>query len=70
MNLRCTKTQEPIIMKKAITILLALFTTALLFTGCGSLSGKGQEQSFKVYSFSGENDTYQLQLKMTEITTK
>lgn len=43
-------------MKKAIIVLLALFTTALLFTGCGSLSGKGQEQSFKVYSFSGEND--------------
>ncbi len=43
-------------MKKVTTILLALFGSALLFTGCGVSSESNQEQSLKVYSFSGENN--------------
>lgn len=43
-------------MKKMTTILLTLFVSALLFTGCGASSESSQEQPLKVYSFSGEND--------------
>lgn len=43
-------------MKKMTMILLAFSVSALLFIGCGVSSESNQEQSLKVYSFSGEND--------------
>lgn len=37
-------------------IILLLFVCAVLFAGCDVSSESDQEQSLKVYSFSGEND--------------
>lgn len=41
---------------KMMKKLLALYVSVLLFTGCGVSSENNQEQSLKVYSFSGENE--------------
>ena len=43
-------------MKKIIAIILSLLTCTVLLTGCGDFFMSNQEQSLKVYSFSGENE--------------
>lgn len=45
-------------MKKITTIMLSLFGCAILFVGCGVSLESNQEQSLKVYSFSGENNLF------------
>ena len=46
-------------MKKIATIILSLLVCTVLFTGCGnsSKSKSSQEQSLKVYSFSGNSES-------------
>ncbi len=44
-------------MKKIATIILSLLVCTVLFTGCGNSSKSSQEQSLKVYSFSGNNES-------------
>ena len=43
-------------MNKITMVLLVLLVSALPVTGCGISSESNQEQSLKVYSFSGEDD--------------
>ena len=44
-------------MKKIATIILSLLVCTVLFTGCGNSSKSSQEQSLKVYSFSGNSES-------------
>ena len=44
-------------MKKIATIILSLLVCTVLFTGCGNSSKSSQEQSLKVYSFSGDSES-------------
>ena len=43
-------------MKKIMAVMLSLIVCAALLTGCGALLENKEEQSLKVYSFSGENE--------------
>ena len=43
-------------MKKIMAVILSLLACMVLFMGCGTSSESNEEQSLKVYSFSGEND--------------
>ena len=43
-------------MKKIMAVMLSLFACSVLFTGCNNPSESYEEQSLKVYSFSGENE--------------
>lgn len=43
-------------MKKIMAVMLSLFACSVLFTGCNTSSESNEEQSLKVYSFSGENE--------------
>lgn len=44
-------------MKKIANVILSLLVCTVLFTGCGNSSKSSQEQSLKVYSFSGNNES-------------
>ena len=55
-------------MKKIMAVMLSLLACTVLLAGCNTSSESNEEQSLKVYSFSGEENTYQVQLKTTEIT--
>ena len=44
-------------MKRIIAIILSLLVCTVFFTGCGNSSKSSQEQSLKVYSFSGNSES-------------
>lgn len=44
------------IMKKIRAVMLSLFACTVLLTGCSTSTESNEEQSLKVYSFSGENE--------------
>jgi hypothetical protein len=43
-------------MKKIVVVMLSLLACMVLFAGCNIFSESNEEQSLKVYSFSGENE--------------
>lgn len=43
-------------MKKIMTVMLSLLACTVLLAGCNTSSESNEEQSLKVYSFSGENE--------------
>lgn len=43
-------------MKKIMAVMLSLLACTVLLTGCNTSSESNEEQSLKVYSFSGENE--------------
>lgn len=43
-------------MKKIMAVMLSLLAYTVLFTGCSPSHESNEEQSLKVYSFSGENE--------------
>ena len=45
-----------IIMKKIMAVMLSLLACTVLLAGCNTSSESNEEQSLKVYSFSGENE--------------
>lgn len=51
-----------------MTVMLPLLACTILLAGCNTSSENNEEQSLKVYSFSGEENTYQVRLETTEIT--
>ncbi len=55
-------------MKKIMAVVLWLLACTVLLAGSNTSYESNEEQPLKVYSFSGEENTYQVQLKTTEIT--
>lgn len=51
-----------------MAVVLLLLACTVLLAGSNTSSESNEEQPLKVYSFSGEENTYQVQLKTTEIT--
>ena len=43
-------------MKNIMAVMLSLLACTVLLTGCNTSSESNEEQSLKVYSFSGENE--------------
>ena len=43
-------------MKKIMAVMLSLLACTVLLAGCNTSSESNEEQSLKVYSFSGENE--------------
>ena len=43
-------------MKKIMAVVLSLLACTVLLAGCNTSSESNEEQSLKVYSFSGENE--------------
>ena len=55
-------------MKKIMAVVLWLLACTVLLAGSNTSSESNEEQPLKVYSFSGEESTYRVQLETTEIT--
>lgn len=47
-------------MKKTVTILMAVFISCTLFAGCNSSDTEEPQTDLTVYSFSGENEQFEL----------